>query len=32
MVHGFLRARFTGDAARAEFDVACAFLREHLTA
>jgi acetyl esterase len=32
MVHGFLRARFTGTAARAEFEVACAFLREHLGA
>ena len=30
MVHGFLRARFTGATARAEFEVACAFLREHL--
>lgn len=30
MVHGFLRARFTGEAARAEFEVACAFLRTHL--
>jgi acetyl esterase len=30
MVHGFLRARFTGTAARAEFDVACAFLRSQL--
>jgi acetyl esterase len=30
MVHGFLRARFTGASARAEFEVACAFLRAHL--
>jgi acetyl esterase len=30
MVHGFLRARFTGAGARAEFEVACAFLRAHL--
>jgi acetyl esterase len=30
MVHGFLRARFSGPGARAEFEVACAFLREHL--
>ena len=30
MVHGFLRARFTGVSARAEFEVACAFLRTHL--
>jgi len=30
MVHGFLRARFTGAAARAEFEVACAFLRTYL--
>ena len=30
MIHGFLRARFGGPAARAEFAVACAFLRQHL--
>ncbi len=30
MIHGFLRARFGGPAARAEFAIACAFLREHL--
>ena len=30
MVHGFLRARFTGASAREEFEVACAFLRTHL--
>ncbi len=30
MVHGFLRARFTGAAARAEFKVACDFMREYL--
>jgi acetyl esterase len=30
MVHGFLRARFTGATARTEFEVACAFLRTHL--
>lgn len=32
MVHGFLRARFTGVAARVEFAVACDFLRAHLGA
>ncbi len=30
MIHGFLRARFTGDAARAEFDAICGFLNLHL--
>ncbi|HEX5165015.1 MAG TPA: alpha/beta hydrolase [Thermomicrobiales bacterium] len=30
MVHGFLRARFTGATARVEFEAACAFLREQL--
>jgi acetyl esterase len=30
MIHGFLRARFTGDAARAEFDTICGFLSLHL--
>jgi acetyl esterase len=30
MVHGFLRARFTGASARAEFEVACGFLRTYL--
>jgi acetyl esterase len=30
MVHGFLRARFTGEAARAEYMVACDFLKAHL--
>lgn len=30
MVHGFLRARFTGDAARTEFEVASQFLRTYL--
>jgi acetyl esterase len=30
MIHGFLRARFTGDAARAEFDAICGFLKLHL--
>ena len=30
MIHGFLRARFTGDAARAEFDAICGFLKHHL--
>jgi acetyl esterase len=27
MIHGFLRARFTGPVAQAEFDAPCAFLR-----
>lgn len=31
MIHGFMRARFTGAAARAEFDAICDFLRTHLT-
>jgi acetyl esterase len=30
MIHGFLRARFAGPAARAEFDAICGFLRERL--
>ncbi|MFP6740586.1 MAG: alpha/beta hydrolase, partial [Alphaproteobacteria bacterium] len=30
MIHGFLRARFTGDAARPEFDAICGFLKLHL--
>jgi len=30
MLHGFMRARFTGAAARAEYDAICAFLRERL--
>lgn len=30
MIHGFLRARFVGPAAAAEFDRPCAFLRRHL--
>ena len=30
MIHGFLRARFAGPAARAEFDALCGFLRRHL--
>ncbi|MEE2980375.1 MAG: alpha/beta hydrolase [Pseudomonadota bacterium] len=30
MIHGFMRARFTGDAARAEFDAICGFLSLHL--
>jgi acetyl esterase len=30
MIHGFMRARFTGAAARSEYNVICAFLREHL--
>ncbi len=30
MIHGFMRARFTGPAARAEYDRICAFLRAHL--
>lgn len=30
MVHSFIRARFYGPAAKAEFDVICGFLRRHL--
>ena len=30
MIHGFMRARFTGAAARAEFDAICGFLSLHL--
>jgi acetyl esterase len=30
MIHGFMRARFTGAAAKAEYDRICAFLRGHL--
>lgn len=30
MVHGFMRARFDGAAARAEYDLICKFLRENL--
>lgn len=30
MIHGFLRARLAGPAARAEFDALCSFLRLHL--
>jgi acetyl esterase len=30
MIHGFLRARFTGPAAKAEYDRICTFLRGHL--
>ena len=30
MIHGFMRARFAGPAARAEFDFICAFLKSHL--
>ncbi len=30
MVHGFMRARFKGEAARAEYDLICKFLREQL--
>ena len=30
MIHSFLRARFNGPAAQAEFDVVCAFLASHL--
>jgi acetyl esterase len=30
MLHGFMRARFTGAAARAEYDAICAFLRARL--
>ena len=32
MLHGFMRARFFGAAAKAEFDFVCAFLRRHLQA
>ena len=31
MIHGFMRARFKGAAARAEFDAICDFLRTSLT-
>lgn len=30
MIHGFMRARFTGSAARAEFEAICGFLGHHL--
>lgn len=30
MTHGFMRARFFGDAARQEFDLICRFLQENL--
>jgi acetyl esterase len=30
MIHGFMRARFFGPAAKAEFDSICGFLRSHL--
>jgi acetyl esterase len=30
MVHGFMRARFYGDAAKAEYALICRFLAEHL--
>lgn len=30
MIHGFLRARFSGPAAQAEFDAICGFLRREL--
>lgn len=30
MIHGFMRARFTGAAAKAEFDFICRFLEFHL--
>jgi acetyl esterase len=30
MLHGFMRARFKGAAARAEYDAICAFLRDRL--
>ena len=30
MIHGFMRARFSGPGAKAEFDAICSFLREHL--
>ncbi len=32
MIHGFMRARFFGPAAKAEFDFICDFLRTHLSA
>ena len=31
MIHSFMRARFNGPAAKAEFDVVCGFLVSHLT-
>lgn len=30
MIHGFMRARFHGAAAKAEYDMICRFLKEHL--
>ena len=30
MIHGFMRARFFGETARQEYDLICAFLRQHL--
>ena len=30
MIHGFMRARFYGDAAKAEYDQICRFLQTHL--
>ena len=30
MIHGFMRARFLGAAAKAEFDAICEFLKSHL--
>jgi len=30
MIHGFMRARFTGAAAKAEYDAICGFLKLHL--
>ena len=30
MIHGFMRARFKGPAARAEYDAICAYLKERL--
>jgi acetyl esterase len=30
MIHGFLRARLAGPGAKAEFEVICGFLRQHL--
>lgn len=30
MLHGFMRARFTGSAARTEYDTVCAFLRDRV--
>ncbi len=30
MLHGFMRARFTGAAARAEYDAICRFLVERV--